>query len=385
MPDNRVPPHESEEFRRALDLLETYGGDRRDLWPQGHEIIMRMRTAGRDPIPGALQHGDDRTRFLVTRDLQVMGPHEYQDELVAVLDDPVDEVRMWAVYALERYDDDPPVEPLIRMLDDPHRGIRDSAAWTLGWFADPRAVAPLLARARVVEGGEAQPVRDALCWLTATALDDVLAALRDPDARVRRIVADALDSAAEGVVVMGSIEHELIRAGLQDGEHLRPAVPALLEALDDPDSEVRGSLLGALASLADERALPVLRRLAEHPDPHTRLSAAWALESLDDPQAIELQLAALSDPRADVRERAAGSLYTTERDERIVPALMEALGDDSAEVRREAAWSLMVAEDPRAEGALRRALDDPDEEVRSAAADALERLARREDRSNAHD
>jgi len=378
MPEDRVPPHESEEFRRALELLGTHDRMRREPWPEGHEIIMRMRAEGRDPIPRALRHGDDRIRFLVTRYLQVMGPTEYLDELVGMLEDPVDDVRMWAVWALEFYDETPPVEPLIRTLDDPHPRIRDSAAWTLGWFADPRALEPLLERARVVEGDAVQPVRDALSALTATALDDVLAALRDADLGVRRIVADALDNAATGVMVMPSVEDELIRTDQNGGEHLRPAVPALIDALDDPDPEVRASVLMALSSLADERALPVLKRLAEHADPQVRLSAAAALDACDDPQGIELYLEALRDPRPDVRADAAGGLHDNVADDgRVLPALVAALDDDAVEVRLEAAWSLAVAEDPRAEEGLRGALNDPDEEVRTAAEDGLQRLGER--------
>ncbi len=374
MPD-ATPPHESEEFQRALELLDTYEKCSPKIWPAGDAIIKRMTAEGRDPVPGALQHGDDRTRFLVTRNLQVMGPPGYRDELIALLDDPVDDVRLWAIWALETFDkEDPPVDAMIGALNDPHPRVRGSAAWNLSWFGDPRALDALLERARVVEGDEVQPVRDALSSMTARALDRVVTALKSEHVGVRRIVADALASAATGVIVCDRVEDQLgWTRETNDGRHVRPAIPAMIEALNDPDAEVRHQLLEALTFLEDPRATPAMKSLLTHPDPYTRVGAAEGLAVLGQPEGIDALVAALSDPDPGVRARAAGDL-SVEDDGRVLPGLCRLLDDENADVRRAALWQLVVAADPRAEEPLRRALNDPDEAVRDAAREGLDRL-----------
>ena len=371
MRDNR-PPHESEEFQRALELLATYGSEE-SRFTEGDAILKRMIAEGRDPIPDALENGDDRTRFLVTRNLQVMGPLDYRDELIARLDDPVDEVRLWAVWALEFYDEDPPVDAMICALNDIHPRVRDSAAWNLGWFGDPRALNPLLARARVVDGDEVQPVRDALSSLTATALYRIVRALKREEGQARRIMADALANAATDVVVCGPVEDRLgWTRDTNDGSHARPAVPAMIEMLDDADEEVRSSAFEFLWLLSDTRAHQRLMELSHHEDPHVRALAVWALSDYKDAASRDRIREALRDPKAIVRVNAVDGLHGLDED--TVPFFIEALRDLDPKVRLEAAWGLACLEDSRAREALCQALDDEDPEVREVARDALDRL-----------
>jgi len=63
------------------------------------------------------------------------------------------------------------------------------------------------------------------------------------------------------------------------GEHAAPAVPALIECLEDRDPDVRKSAVGALGNLGEHAAPagPALIKCAEHREGSVRRSAAAAL------------------------------------------------------------------------------------------------------------
>ena len=118
-------------------------------------------------------------------------------------------------------------------------------------------------------------------------------------------------------------------------------MPALIEALRDPDPGMRW------------RAAEALR--------HIGPSAAAAAPAL-----VE---AALRDPNEDVCEAATEALGQTSIP---VPALIEALRDPDAGVRLRAARVLSrIRWGPNTVGALIEALDDPEEDVRKAAEETL--------------
>jgi HEAT repeat protein/lysophospholipase L1-like esterase len=193
------------------------------------------------------------------------------------------------------------------------------------------------------------------------------------------------------------------------GVQARPAVPALIAALDDADGQVRwraGEALAAMGAPAED-CLEGLAAIVARGDAPGRGEAAAALGRLGPAAApaVAVLAEALRDNRADVRARAAlalgsigppagpaaGALAEALRDAEVrwqvaealggleaaaapaVPALIEALRDPTSSVRLHAARSLgrIGHAAAAAAPALADALRDPQTNVRAAAVRAL--------------
>lgn len=240
----------------------------------------------------------------------------------------------------------------------------------------------------------------------------LIAALRDPDARVRASAAYDLAD-----VAFNPVQADVARA-----------VDALLPLLADPVGDVRANAAYALSHLADARDAPAaeaLLPLLDDSDPVVRMHAAQAIGRLAYPPALEpllglLQdddagvreyaaqygfcilgevafqplLSALADARGDVRAGAAvalGSLVSRDAlwavpermmgrypyalsdagKARVVDALIAATEDEDGLVRYRAIGALGWQGDPRAAPVLVQALADADPDVRVAAVDGL--------------
>src|SRR6185312_16461700 len=124
------------------------------------------------------------------------------------------------------------------------------------------------------------------------------------------------------------------------------AVPALVEALNDPEVRVRANAafaLGRLDPVPDE-AIPLLAECTAHPDAGLRLNAALALQAVPGRAAADAMHPLLDDPNPRVRLIAARRI----------------LADDSA--------------DPGAIAVLADALAAPAVGIRQAAADLVEAI-----------
>ena len=159
------------------------------------------------------------------------------------------------------------------------------------------------------------------------------------------------------------------------------AVPALIEALRDPDSEVRRGAAGALGQVGPEAigAVPALIEALRDPDSEVRRGAAGALGQVGPKPigAVPALIEALRDPDSEVRRGAAGALGQVGPEAiDAVPALIAALRDPDSEVRRGTAGALgqVGSETIDAIPALIAALRDPDGDVRNAAAEAIRRI-----------
>ncbi|SFG99543.1 HEAT repeat [Halopelagius inordinatus] len=197
---------------------------------------------------------------------------------------------------------------------------------------------------------------------------------------------------------------ELARRGV------RSAVPALVEALDDPlSASDRRAVVRALDVLSDPRAVDALvARLADD-DEAVRRAAATALSTIGDPDALdalfdaasaetdgatrdavvraarEVDPTAAMDRFADVlrtsddprlRETVVRVLRVTDGD-RAHELVVEALGDDDPSVVREAISVVRWDDDERAVPGLLRRLTDDDPDVRQEAAGAFAELGAR--------
>jgi len=132
-------------------------------------------------------------------------------------------------------------QALVKRLDDPEPRVRAAVATALGRIADPTkatALLPLLA------DDDPDVVRAA-----ARALGNI------GDPKVAAPLAEALTQADQPLLVRRALAAALARAPHPDAQ------PALLEALGDPDPQVRGYAVEALGHVGNEAAHDALAAL----------------------------------------------------------------------------------------------------------------------------
>jgi HEAT repeat protein len=216
------------------------------------------------------------------------------------------------------------------------------------------AVPPLVARLR--EGGE--PDRTfagyAMNRMTPAAAPALLAALDDPEPRVRLAVVSAI-------------------RGMQPPP--ADALAPFAGRLSDTDPEVRLQTADALGHFG-AAAVPALLAAFDDPEPRVRATVASAFRAVGPPAraAIPALRAHLTDPAATVRLNSAAALAAVGAgDGESVAALAATLGDPEHIVRWGAAMALgrLGANAAGARPALERAAADTHPLVRAAATDAL--------------
>ena len=195
---------------------------------------------------------------------------------------------------------------------------------------------------------------------TKIEIPRVIEALEDPDAEVRLAAAGSLGWRGSG-------------------KRSPTLVPALGRALADSDARVRRWSTMSLGNLGldAEAALPALCALANDPETEVREQAAQAISTIEKsvltfrsttlPQAI----AELEDANPITRALAAGRIEDLgSRASDAVPSLVRCVADREADVRLAAASALGQI-GPQASGAIptlaNLAESDPDERVRRAA------------------
>jgi HEAT repeat protein len=174
-----------------------------------------------------------------------------------------------------------------------------------------------------------------------------LQALQDPDAEVRVAAADAAI--------------HLRTAGATD------TVAAWLNA---PDARLRRKACEVASALPSPRAVAPLARTLGDPDPDVRAAAADALAHQASPDAVAPLLGRLDDPAPAVRQRIVAALAAL-ADPRAVVPLVGKVQDSSPEVREAVARALGDLGDARASSALVVALRDQNVDVRRDALVAL--------------
>jgi HEAT repeat protein len=185
---------------------------------------------------------------------------------------------------------DPAVKPLIAALKDPDRRVRRGAAWALGEIRAVRAVEPLIAT------------------------------MKDGSPEVRKDVAWALGEIGDS-----------------------RAVEPLIRALSDSDDQVHWNAEGALAKMGEPAVKPLIAAL-KNPDGGVRQGAAWALGEVSDVRAVEPLIGMLRDDNEEVRVNAAWALrqifwrlgdrsLSRFRNVQVIEPLIDAIDDKSEKVR----------------------------------------------------
>ena len=193
------------------------------------------------------------------------------------------------------------------------------------------------------------------------AVPGLIAALEDENSEVRERATDILG-----------------RIGVDNKE----IIPILIAALENKNPFVRAGTATALGRIGVDAkaAVPALRKALKDEDSNVRWSANVALRNIspDRERNVSLLIAALKDENSSVRKSAAEALgRILEQDKNSVPALIAALKDNDSDVRRSAAEALgrIGGQDKNSVPALIAALKDEDSSVRRSAAEALGRIA----------
>jgi HEAT repeat protein len=165
------------------------------------------------------------------------------------------------------------------------------------------------------------------------------------------------------------------------------AVPALIEGLNDPDTENQMNILLALGSIGDKSATPaVVQRLSGN-DPAIRKMAAFVLSALKDPAAVHDLQVTLNDTSDEVRWYAAIALAQvndasgTEVLMKLIDhGYLDKLQGFSPEVKSQLLISSVkclgiLKFQPAKDRILALSQSDPDLAVRDASLEALKRFS----------
>jgi len=186
------------------------------------------------------------------------------------------------------------VLPLIRCLQtDPYPAAREIAAQGLGYLGDARAAKPLAAALRDPDAHVRRRAAAALITVPAQSVVPELAAAATTDkvAEVRRFAVEALGWVGGAAVVPALNQattdqvaevrrYAAIELGKIGDASSVDALSALLDATPDPDADVRWAAVIALGKLKDKRAEQVLVRALSDPSPQVSNSAERALQRL---------------------------------------------------------------------------------------------------------
>jgi HEAT repeat protein len=131
------------------------------------------------------------------------------------------------------------------------------------------------------------------------------------------------------------------------GTKAESAIPALLEAQDDPDAEVRRLASRTIEAAATLASLPVFIRASRDRRPLVRATACWHLRKYtgQGQQVVFALLSCLGDEDAEVRRNAANVLRQFKANaDMVVPALVKALDDKDPGDQSRSSVSRMAAD-----------------------------------------
>ncbi len=182
---------------------------------------MAMRDIG--PIVHALQNKDGRVQGLAARVLGEVHDISAVEPLLQALETENYEARSRVIEALGKIGDARVVEPLIRELKHPYWGIRKSAIEVLNNLNDTTAFQPLI-----------QTIKDDNKDIRKIAIKTLMKLLKTADLYTQHI--------------------EYHTKGLQKKAEVELLLGPLIQALKDPDNDVRKEAALALGEISDLRA-----------------------------------------------------------------------------------------------------------------------------------
>jgi HEAT repeat protein len=318
--------------------------------------------------------------------------------LLEALKDKAPTVRLAAVRSLDKVTADSKVvfPALVQALDDEHPAVRGSAASTLGRFGTA-ALPSLNVALKDKDSGVRQYAVLSLAQL-ASAPKDVLplleAARKDENAKVRQSAAQSLKSFGLPAVpllieMLADTDADVWKKAVESLKEMRARtqgmVKLLAAAIKDEKFAVRRGAAYVLSRF-EEEGVPALTEALRDPDPRVRWEAADSLRvvgPVGDKAIPALANLAVNDDTEKVRQIALKAMLWmhglerfTEDPSKSVPSLVASLQMKDA-INRYYAALILGAIGPSARdatAALTQAAADKDQRVQQAAAAALNRV-----------
>jgi HEAT repeat protein len=210
------------------------------------------------------------------------------------------------------------------------------------------------------------------------AIPGLLKALEDSDSNARRNAAFALGKIGSETAIPRSLKalensdrNARRNASFPLGKiGSETAIAGLLKALEQSNRNIRGKAAAALGKISPETAIAGLLKALEDSDEDVRGNAVWVLGNIGSETAIAGLLKTLEHSNKDVRGKAAEALGNI-GSETAIAGLLKALKDSNSDVREKAAFALGNIGSETAIAGLLKALEDSNSDVREKAAFAL--------------
>jgi HEAT repeat protein len=240
--------------------------------------------------------------------------------LIDALRDNHPTIRRAACTALGQIGDTAAVPVLIQRLEDTDSNVRSAACTALGQIGDAAAIPALKVHAEIME--EAQ---QALAMLggTSMALQEAVRTLAEQSQWGVLCRALTSDQVRDAIVQLGS-----------------SAVPALIDALRDDDTEIRQAACTALGQIRDKAPVPSLIARLKDTNRDVRIAACTALGQIRDSSAVPALISTLYDKEVDVRIAATDALVNI--GEAAIPALQEAITSGDPTIRKKVSGILNI-------------------------------------------
>lgn len=232
--------------------------------------------------------------------------------LFPLLKDAEEEVRIAACMAIGKFRDPSTFDEITEvLLTDPKIEVRKTAAGALGETRHPAAIPFLMEALRdpfwwYEKDQEVLVLLDAIEKMGQPVLDELIQALGDPERNVRKFAAMILGnlrdvSAIEELgMAVYDLHHEVSQAAAEAlAKFGEPAIGVLHEALTHPEAAVREHAIIGLGKIQHTHVAPLLIEMLRDPERIVRKQAVQSLGQLRDERAFS----ALKEIAADRSDR----------------------------------------------------------------------------------
>jgi HEAT repeat protein len=335
-------------------LVQAIVSEDREARFHAHEVIISCKAVS--ALPQLAKHIHDANRDVREKIVRIFGEIGGPDQLPYVtgaLDDPDPVVRLAAVQALRKLHGEGTLAALVAKCNDTDPNVRAESARALGASGDRKAVPKLVEL------------------------------LHDDNGFVR-------SAAAESLGLLGDRTATIALIQVLTGEKPHPPPGSAQEGLvisaqPGPLPEIARlkvveEKINATKALGDIRDPAAVDALIEHglnaDDPGLRAESAVSLGKIGEPRAVKpLEGAVRTYYDAVPQDNQGLTISTGPMDETV-----RLRKERESRVRASVAWALGQIADPSAQDILRRALNDENSLVRDAAAEALAKIAEKQER-----
>ncbi|MGQ9628801.1 MAG: HEAT repeat domain-containing protein [bacterium] len=267
-------------------------------------------------------------------------------------------VRKEALEALSKFQSEALIDPIVRMTEDESKAIRKLAFKTLMRYEVPKVVRFLTRHLNDLEGDMRE---DALRLIAKVSREAYKRSFDQMDEKTRKMVGSVIDKLDDSLIKDVSIDMTAMdpEARLRAIEMVdaigraEEVEPLLKQAIMDPDSRVRATVVKVLASIADTKTIRSLIDLLNDEDERVRANVIEALGGTGDVRFSNFFLPYLRDRDNRVRANAALALWRLGHPE-VIETLKDMLADEDELMRASAVWALGEMRDRGILGALER-------------------------------